>query len=81
MLTEYILKQMKKARFKRLADKTYFGEIGGVQGVWANAPTLISCKKQLQEALEDWLIVSLKKDKRVPGLLVNFDQRNTLKNA
>lgn len=67
MLTEYIVAQLKKAKYKKLADKTYFGEIVGVRGVWANAKTLTACKKQLQEVLEDWLVVAIKTDKKVPG--------------
>ncbi len=53
MLSHYILKQMQKARFKRLPDGTYFGDILGVRGVWANTRTLPACKKELQEVFEN----------------------------
>ncbi len=81
MLTDYIAQKMKKARFKQLADKTYFAEISGIRGVWANARTLSECKKQLQEAFEDWIVVSLKTDKKIPGLSVSFDKRSLIRNA
>ncbi|MDO8620596.1 MAG: type II toxin-antitoxin system HicB family antitoxin [bacterium] len=81
MLSHYILQQMRKARFKRLSDGTYFGDILGIRGVWANARTLSGCKKELQEVLEDWMVLSLKMDKKIPGFSVSIDQRHTLKNA
>jgi len=58
MLSHYILQQMKRARCKRLSDGTYFGEIPGIRGVWANAKSLSACRKELQEVLEDWMVLS-----------------------
>lgn len=55
MLTEFILKTLKSAKYKLLKDGSYFGEIRGFKGVWANAKNLKDCKKELQEVLEDWL--------------------------
>lgn len=40
MLNEYISKKLKQARYKRLNDGTYFGEIPGLKGAWANAKNL-----------------------------------------
>ena len=67
MLTDFIGKQLNNAKYKLLKDKTYFGEIPEVRGVWANAKTLESCRKELQEVLDDWLILSIKSDKKIPG--------------
>ncbi len=61
MLTAYIEAAMARAQFERLADEgTYYGEIPGFQGVWANAPTPQACRAELQEVLEDWLLVGLR---------------------
>ncbi|MDO8594819.1 MAG: type II toxin-antitoxin system HicB family antitoxin [bacterium] len=79
MLSHYILRQMKKARFKRLTDGTYLGEIPGVRGVWGNARTISACRKELQEVLEDWIVLSLKMDKKIPGF--STPERYTLRNA
>lgn len=81
MLSHYILRQMKRARFKRLTDGTYFGEIPGIRGVWANARTLSASRMQLREVLEDWMVLSLKMDKKIPGFSVSVDQRHTIRNA
>ncbi len=60
MLTAYISAAMNRARYKIIDDGTYFGEVPGLEGLWANANTLESCRKELQEVLEDWLIVKLR---------------------
>jgi predicted RNase H-like HicB family nuclease len=55
MLTAYISAAMARARYKIIDDRSYFGEIPGLRGVWANAKTLEACRHELQEVLEDWL--------------------------
>jgi len=55
MLTAYIAEAMARASYKMLEDGSYFGEIPGLQGVWANEKTLEVCRAVLQEVLEDWL--------------------------
>ena len=40
MITAYIKEAMTRARYKILEDDTFFGEVPGLQGVWANADTL-----------------------------------------
>lgn len=54
MLTEFIEKKLKFARFKKLGDGTYFGYIPAFKGVWSNARTIARCRLELREVLEDW---------------------------
>ena len=68
MLTAYINEAMARARYKILEDGTYFGEIPGLQGVWANAPTLEECRRELQEVLESWLILKIRDNDSIPAL-------------
>ena len=67
MLTEFINKKLKEAQYKILKDRTYFGEIPGLKGVWASAKNLEDCRKELQEVLEDWLLLKIKTGDYVPG--------------
>ncbi|MBI3335452.1 MAG: type II toxin-antitoxin system HicB family antitoxin [Candidatus Portnoybacteria bacterium] len=67
MLTEYIEKKLYTARYKILGDGKYFGEIPGLQGVWASAKTLEDCRKELREVLEEWIILKLTTGERIPG--------------
>lgn len=66
MLTAYINAAMNRARYKIIDDGTYFGEVPGLEGLWANAKTLESCRNELQEILEDWLIVKLRDGDDIP---------------
>ena len=75
MISSFIESKLKSASYKILSDKTYFGEIKGLRGVWANARTLEKCRSQLREVLEDWLVVKIKAGETIPGFRLNFDQR------
>ena len=79
MLTEFITKKLKGARYKLLKDGTYFGEIPGLKGVWANSKDLESCREELRSALEDWLLFKLKDGDAIPGLRIGVDQRRLVK--
>lgn len=60
MLTSYIRAAMRRARYEILPDDgTYYGEILGFQGVWANASTLEACREELEQALEDWILIRI----------------------
>ena len=66
MLTNYVQAAMRKARYEILDDGTYYGEIPGFPGVFANADTLEVCREQLQEVLEDWILLGLRLGHHLP---------------
>lgn len=57
MLTQYIQHAMARAHYELLDDGTFYAEIPGIQGVYANSETLETCREQLQEVLEDWIML------------------------
>ena len=63
MFNEYIAKKLRSARYKILKDGSYFGEVKGVQGVWANAKNLEDCRQELKEVLEDWFLLKIQATK------------------
>lgn len=75
MLSEFISKKLSQAHYKLLKDGSYFGEISSVKGVWANAKNLENCRKELQEVLEEWLLLKIHDQEKVPGLRLQFDKR------
>lgn len=81
MLSTYITKKLKEARYKLLKNGSYFGEVPTLKGVWANAKDLESCRKELQEVLEDWLLLKIRDREKVPGFEFKVDRRALLKNA
>jgi predicted RNase H-like HicB family nuclease len=73
MLASYIDKAMELARYEIIEDDgTYWGEIPGLQGVWANNSTLEECRTELREALSDWIALRLKLGLFIP-VLVDID--------
>ena len=60
---------LRMARYKILSDDgSYYGEIPGLQGVWANADTLEQCRDELQSGLEDWIMFKLELGQAIPDV-------------
>ncbi len=67
MLTTYLKTAMKKARYEILQDdKTFYGEIPGFDGVYANAKTLEACRDELEEVLEEWILFRISRNLSLP---------------
>lgn len=67
MLTNYLSAAMRRARYEILPDdKTYYGEIPGFDGVYANKETLELCRDELAEVLEEWILFRIFKNLPVP---------------
>jgi predicted RNase H-like HicB family nuclease len=67
MLTEYVQAALKKANYEILPDDgSYYGEIPGFQGVYANANTLEECRNELREVLEDWILLGISRHLALP---------------
>ena len=68
MLLEYIQAAMRLAVYKILEDGSYFGKIPEFGGLWANAANLETCRHRLQATLEDWIILALRLNHKLPVL-------------
>jgi predicted RNase H-like HicB family nuclease len=69
MLANYLEIAMEQARYEMIEeDGTYWGEIPGLQGVWANHVTLEGCRRELREVLSDWLAIRLRLQLSIPLL-------------
>lgn len=67
MLSEYIRHAMEIAHYEIIdEDKTFFATIPGFEGLWANGQSLEECRRNLQETLEDWIVVSLRMNMPTP---------------
>lgn len=75
MLTEYIYQKLNQAQYKILDGGFYFGEIPGLQGVWASEKTLEECRETLREVLEEWLILKLKDGDKIPGFSIRIKHK------
>ena len=66
MLIEYIQAALEISQYKKLEDGSWFAEIPGFKGVWANGKTVEECRRELVEVLEEWLILKIKNKDPVP---------------
>jgi predicted RNase H-like HicB family nuclease len=67
MLLEYINKAMTKAHYEILQDdNSYYGEIPGFDGVFANASDLETCRNELKEVLEEWILLRVSRNLEIP---------------
>ena len=69
MLLRYIQGAMNRARYEILPqEKTFYGEIPGFDGVYANAQTLEACRQELEEVLEDWILLRVSRHLSLPDI-------------
>ncbi len=59
MFSEYIQAALKRARYEKLEDDTWYAEIPGFHGVWANGLTVEECRADLIGALEGWILLGI----------------------
>ena len=67
MIREYIDAAMSGAQYKMLSDDgSWYGEIPGFNGAWANCDTIEECRTELEEVLEEWLLLRISLNLDVP---------------
>jgi predicted RNase H-like HicB family nuclease len=68
MLADYIQVALESADYKKLEDGSWFTEIPGFDGVWANGKSVEECRKELVEVLEEWLLLKIRDKDPIPRL-------------
>ncbi len=68
MIVTYIDSALRRATYEQLKDGQFVGEVPGLDGVLATAPTLEGCRDQLAEVVEEWVLVRVARGLRVPAL-------------
>lgn len=68
MLSKYLQGAMKRARYEILEDRSYYGEIKGFRGVYANASTLEKCREELEGVLEEWILFRVSRNLKLPNV-------------
>jgi len=67
MLLEYVHAALRHARYEILSDTgRYYGEIPLCPGVYSDAETLESCREELREVLEEWILLRVHQNLPVP---------------
>ena len=76
MLATYLDRAMEQAMYEIIEEEgAYWGEIPGLQGVWARHANLEGCRRELREALSDWLALRLRLGLHIPAIAgIDLDQ-------
>jgi predicted RNase H-like HicB family nuclease len=67
-LTAYIEAALELARYDKLEDGSFAGEIPKLKGVVSFGHSLRECENELRSTLEDWLLVGLRLGHSLPVL-------------
>jgi predicted RNase H-like HicB family nuclease len=67
-ITAYIEAALELARYDKLDDGSFAGEIPKLKGVAAFGCTLRECENKLRSTLEDWILVGLRMGHKLPVL-------------
>jgi len=65
-LTAYIEAALEMARYDKLEDDSFAGEIPKLKGVIAFGRLLRECENELRSTLEDWILVGLRLGHKLP---------------
>ena len=58
---------MRRASYEILPDdNTFYGELSGFDGVYANSDNLETCRSELKEVLEEWILLSISRHLPLP---------------
>jgi predicted RNase H-like HicB family nuclease len=69
MLLDYLNAALERATYDKIEDEEpFYGEIPGIQGVWATGKTLEECRRSLLRALEDWVFFSIYRGETIPDI-------------
>ena len=68
MILEFVTAAMTKAKYRLIknGDQPYYGEIAPCRGVWATGRTREACRRELQEVLDGWIALRLRRGLAIP---------------
>ncbi|MEK7764598.1 MAG: type II toxin-antitoxin system HicB family antitoxin [bacterium] len=68
MILEFIGAAMAKAKYRLVENgrEPYYGEIAPCRGVWATGRTREACQRELQDVLDGWIALRLRRGLAIP---------------
>ena len=73
VLSEYVDAAMAQASYDKLEDDSFSGNFPDCPGVIAFGSTLRECQDELRSTLEDWILVGIRLNHRMPNsLFLNY---------
>jgi predicted RNase H-like HicB family nuclease len=68
MISRYLDEALNRARYQSMSDGGYCATVRGLRGVIAHGRTLESCRANLAEVVEEWILVRVARGLAVPKL-------------
>jgi len=68
MISRYVERALRKARYVQLEDGTYCATVPGLRGVVATGGSIETCREQLAEVIEAWILVRVSRGLAVPAI-------------
>lgn len=69
MIQEYLQAALETAHYEMIEDEEpFYGEVPGLQGVWATGKTLEECRRNLAETIEGWILVRNRHGLEIPSI-------------
>ena len=69
IFSDYFRVAMRHAEYETLPEgEGVFATIPGLDGLWANAPTIEECRDELESVLDDWVLIGLRLGHEIPSI-------------
>jgi predicted RNase H-like HicB family nuclease len=68
VILKYIDKALRRARYTQPDTGVFCATVPGLRGVIATASTLETCRDQLAEVIEEWVLVRVARGLSVPSI-------------
>jgi hypothetical protein len=69
MTADYIQAALACAQYEVIEGiAPLYGEVPGLQGAWATAPSIEFCRENLEEVITDWIILRVARKFPIPAL-------------
>ena len=68
MISRYVERALRKARYVQLEDGTYCATVPGLRGVVGTGVSVETCREQLAEVIEAWVLVRVARGLAVPAI-------------
>ena len=82
MFTDYIAKAVERAVYEKMENGRYFATIPGFRGLWAEGKSVEGARRELIDALEDWVLLAIRCGDHVPVIArINLNKLGRTKNA
>ena len=68
MITRFVARALGRAQYRLVEDGTFAATVRGLRGVIATGTTLETCRRDLAEVIEEWVLVRIARGLTVPAL-------------